>query len=86
MRARTYGCFLVVGLVVEVIGVELGHVTELLRLILVQLNCFLVQGMFDCVEPELIVLVERMQVLQCFCKTTQVIVNLEAPSELRQLL
>lgn len=82
----TNGRFLVFRLVVEVIGVDVGHVSQLLGLVFVGVKCLFVQCMPDGVRSELVICVKRMEVLQCLSKTSKVVVNIELFPKLRQLL
>jgi hypothetical protein len=43
----TNSCFLIIGLIVQVIGVELNHLSYLLGLMLIEFDRFPIQGMFN---------------------------------------
>lgn len=82
----TYRRFLVVGLLVQIIGVQLGHLPELLRLILVQFQGLPVKRMLDGILLELVVRTERVEMLQRLREPAEVVIDLEASAQLRQLL
>jgi len=73
-------------LVVKIICVGLGHLPQLLWLVLVQLECLLVQRVLDGIELELLVLFESMKMRQRLRKSSEVVVDLKASPQFRQLL
>lgn len=86
LQKLTYRRFLVVGLLVQVIGVQLGHLPELLWLILVQFQGLPVERMLDGILLELVVRTEGVEMLQRFGEPAEVVIDLEASAQLRQLL
>lgn len=82
----TDACFLVLGFVVEVIGISIGDIVQLLRLVLIEIDGILVQDMLDCVFSKLVVGVEHMEMLDSLAMPSKVVVDFEMASGFRGLL
>lgn len=67
-------------------GVDLGHVLQLLGLIFVNVKRLFVQGMLYGVCPKLVICVQCMEVFQGLSKAPKMVVNLELFSKFRKLL
>ena len=83
---RTDACFLVLGPVEEVVGVEVGHLAQLLSLVLVEVDGVLVEDVLDCVGAEFIVGVQSVQMLDRLGCPAQVVVDLEVAAKFGLLL
>lgn len=57
---RTDACLLVLGPVEEVVGVQVRHLAQLLRLVLVEVDGVLVEDVLDCIGAEFIVGVQSV--------------------------
>lgn len=82
----TNGGFFVLRSVVKVMGVDVGHVSQLLGLIFVDVKRLFVQGMLYGVCPKLVICVQCMEVFQSLSKAPKMVVNLELFSKFRKLL
>jgi hypothetical protein len=78
----TYRRFLIVGLLMQVIGIKLGHSPERFRLILVQFQSISVERMFDSILLELVVGAQGVEMLQRLREPAEVVVDLEMSTEL----
>lgn len=70
----------------EVVGIGVGDIVQLLRLILVEIDGILVENVLDCVCPQLVVSIERMKMFDGLGVPSQVIVDFEMTSGFRRLL
>lgn len=77
---------LVLRVVLEVVCVNLSDLPKLFRLILVNVECLLVQTMPGHVSPSLLVNIQGKQMFQSLVEPSKMIVNLELTPGLRQLL
>lgn len=79
-------CIFVLRLIAEIVGVEVGDVPQLLGLVLVSINGFLVQVVLDGVCPKLVICACCMQSLQSLGPAAEVVIDFEVLSKLRELL
>ena len=77
---------LVLRVVLEVVCINLSDLPKLFRLILVDVECLLVQTMPGHVSPSLLVGTQDKQMFQSLVEPSKMIVNLELTPDLRQLL
>lgn len=68
------------------VGIDMCHITQLLRLIFEQVNRFFVQLMLYDIGTHLVIGIESMEMLQSLGPAAKIVVNFETASILRKLL
>lgn len=82
----TNACVLLLGLVAEMVSVEVGDFPQLFRLVFVAVDCIFVQTMLDSVRPNFVICSKRMQAFQCLGPASEVVVDFELLPLFGQLL